>query len=266
MSNLSDLPTFVKDTYGKTYQLKTGELTRLEIDDSHYYFLDNEYYPGVTTILSEAAPVSQSLRLWWQTKSKDEIDDIFSTRQGEGSNVHNAIDSLLKGKVLNTSDFNEKERKCLVAFIDWFRYFKPTEFQGEQPIASKQFRFAGTLDFVMMINGERWLIDFKTSSAIHFSHELQILAYKQAYEESYGLKVDRCFILRVGSSHKGTRAPKEGEIKQVGAGWEFKPVTDYTIETFSHVYQLYLALHGGQIPEPPAIQTYPPVLQLLQEA
>ena len=42
------------------------EIVRKEIDDSHYYFVDGEFYPGVTSILEEAAPVPYALKQWFK--------------------------------------------------------------------------------------------------------------------------------------------------------------------------------------------------------
>lgn len=108
MTSLDKIPAHIINAYGKKYALKTGELTRLEVDDSHYYFVDGMFYPGVTTILSEAAPVGPGLRMWWQNKDKSEIDEILSKAQSAGSRVHDSIEQLLKGEILETHLFNEK--------------------------------------------------------------------------------------------------------------------------------------------------------------
>jgi hypothetical protein len=261
------LTTEIIDAYGKRYALRHGELVRLEVDNTHYYFLNEQFLIGVTTILGEAAPVPQGLRLFWQNNTREDSEAIFNEAAIKGSNVHNGIQKLLSGEALNLlQDYTDKEKRGLVAFVDWFRTYLPQDFESEQPIASLQYQYAGTLDFVCMINGERWLVDFKTSNAIHFSHQLQVLAYKQAYEESYGKKIDRCFVLRVGTIHKGNGnkevTEKVGGWKPTGPGWEFKEVTEYSFENFLHVYNTYKALHGGVVPQPEKIEAYPAMLQL----
>jgi len=252
---------------GKTYKLNIGELVRFETDISHYYFLNGEFLPGVTSILGEAAPTPYGLKLFWQQNTKEEADALFNQAGDFGSKMHDAFERLLLAQELNLlTDYpTKKEKDCLMAFKDWFSYYKPTEFDAEQPIASAKYKYAGTLDFVGMINGQRWLIDFKTSNAIHFSHQLQILAYQVAYEESYGKKIDRVAIARFGTTHKGTGDPKEGKLKETGKGWEFREVTEYKIEDFMNIYKTYLTLHGGQIPVPPEIAVYPETLKLIEE-
>lgn len=252
---------------GRTFKLNIGELIRFDTDVSHYYFLNDAFLPSVSSILTEASPTPYGLKLFWQQNTREEADTIFETAGDFGSKMHNAFEELLLGAKLNLlSDYpTEKEKKCLMAFYDWFMYYKPTEIQSEQSIASDKYKYAGTLDFVGIINGERWLIDFKTSNAIHYSHQLQVLAYKQAYEESYDVKIDRVGILRLGTTHKGTTAVKEGQLKEVGQNWEFREVKKYTIDDFMNIYRTYLSLNGGEIKEPSEIRIYPETLQLLEE-
>lgn len=251
---------------GKVYKLAIGELVRFETDISHYYWLNGEFMPGVTSILQEAAPTPYGLKKFWQDNTKEEADAIFEAAGDFGTKMHDAFENLLLAQELNLlGDYpTKKEKDCLVSFKDWFSYYKPTDFMPEQPIASGKYKYAGTLDFVGTINGQRWLVDFKTTGAIHFSHQLQTLAYKQAFEESYGEKIDRIGVARFGTIHKGID-PKPGKLKETGKGWEFREVTDYTIDNFMNIYQTYLTLHGGEIPVPPEIAVYPEKLKLIEE-
>lgn len=252
---------------GKIYKLKVGELVRFETDISHYYWLDGEFLPGVSSILSEAAPTPYGLKLFWQQNTQEEADRIFGTAGDFGSKMHDAFERLLLAQELDLlNDYpTEREKKTLLSFQDWFSYFKPSKFESEQPVASKKYKYAGTLDFVGMISGQKWLIDFKTSNAIHFSHQLQVLAYKQAYEESYGIKIDHVGIARFGTTHKGNGILKDGKLKEIGKNWEFREVKDYTISNFMDIYKTYLTLHGGKIPVPPEIAIYPETLRILEE-
>lgn len=267
---MSDLLHTVK-TNGKEYRLAHGILYRLNLETSHFYFLNDEYLPSVTSILDEAAPVSFGLREFWKNNTREESDAILEKTRGIGSRVHNAIEALLLGKEIDLSafdylgevvKFNDREKKCIVAFVDWFRTFKPESYEAEQVVASGKYKYAGTLDFVGKVNGERWLVDFKTSSAIHFNYEMQVAAYKQAYEESYpDVKIDRCFILRIGTTHKGT-PPKNGKLQETGPCWEFKEANPNALKTFHSVYNTYLDLHGGKVTAPENIIVYPNKLKL----
>ena len=41
-------------------------------------------------------------------------------------------------------------------------------------------KYAGTIDLILKINNELWIIDVKTSKAIWPSHKLQLSAYKHS--------------------------------------------------------------------------------------
>jgi hypothetical protein len=99
------------------------------------------------------------------------------------------------------------------------------------------------------LGGKRVLVDFKTNkSSIYFTNKLQVMAYKQAYEETSGEKIDECYILRLGTTHK--------------IGYEYKLIDEVDIKDFMNVYQTYLRINGGKIEEPPMIDVYPDTLKL----
>lgn len=248
----------------KVFKLKVGELTRVDTDTSHFYFLDGDFLPSVSTILDQACPVEFGLKMFWQNNTKQEADKIFEDAGELGSKMHNAFELLLNGEELNVlRDFpTEREKKILVSFVDWFKTFHPSNFIPEQSIASKTFQYAGTLDLVADIDGEKWLIDFKTTSGIRFSHRLQVLAYKQAYEESFDVKIDKVGIARFGTINRGRGTKLKN--KWTGNGWEFEEVVGMSIDNFMDIYKTFLTLNGGVIPQPKEITVYPEFIRLLE--
>lgn len=224
-------------------------IVRKEIDDSHYYFVNDEFYPGVTSIIDEAAPTSYGLRNFLLTNTPESADDISKTSLALGSKMHDAYEKLLNGVELSlVNDYQTtKEKKHLLSFVQWFEDFKPTKVQTEQTVASVDYKYAGTLDCLCEKDGETWLIDFKTSAGIYWNYEIQVAAYKQAVLETLGITVDKMAILRTGTKHK--------------CGYEFKEITR-SFSEFETVYKTYLSLHDGKIPEPPMINVYPDVIKL----
>ena len=224
-------------------------IVRKEIDDSHYYFVNGEFYPGVTSIIEEAAPTSFGLKSFFLNNTPESADEISKVSLALGSKMHDAYEKLLNEVELNLiNDYKTtKEKKHILSFAQWFEDFKPTEIQTEQTVASLKYRYAGTLDCLCKRDGETWLIDFKTSAGIYWNYEIQVAAYKQAVLETLGVKVDKIGILRTGTKHK--------------CGYEFKEIIrDFS--DFETVYKTYLSLHNGTIPEPPLIDIYPEVLKL----
>jgi len=230
-------------------------IVRKEVDSSHYYFVNDEYYPSVTAILDEAAPVGFGLKNWLLNQTPESAAEIKNTSADFGTKMHHAYQSLLLGNKLNlASDYTmTKEKKYIATFCKWFATFNPdiSTIQTEHTVASVIHKYAGTLDLAVMKDGELWIIDFKNTSGIYFSHELQIAAYKNAYEEMYDVKVAHTAICRFGTRHKD--------------GYEFKEITR-GYDEFYGVYRTYIALHDGKIPDPPVINAYPDEVQLFVPA
>ena len=228
------------------------EIIKKIVDESHFYFVNGEYFPGVTSILDEAAPMAYGLREFLKYNTAEQAEEIKTTAMNFGSKMHEAYEKLLKGETLNLlTDYPyQKEKKHLVSFYQWFADNKPTNLEIEFTIASLTYKYAGTLDLVCTINDELWLIDFKTSKALYKTNEYQVAAYKHAYEEMTGKKIDHVALLRTGSQHK--------------AGYEFKEVFT-PIEEFVNIYKTYLSLHDGVIPQPPLVNSYPETLKLNSE-
>lgn len=229
--------------------LTQGKITRAEFDHTHFYFVDGEYMPGVTSILDEASPTGYGLKQFFLNHTAADAEEIRSESAEFGSRMHGLYEQLLNGVELDVHDEEIKVLKHLMAFKSWHDDFKPKDTRSEMMVYSKKYWYAGTLDFVGSHEGQRWLVDFKTSSAIHFNHEIQLVAYRQAYEEMTGEKIDKLGILRTGTKHK--------------SGYEFKEITR-EFQDFHNVYLTFRALHGGELPELPMdmMKKYPDKIKL----
>jgi len=90
---------------------------------------------------------------------------------------------------------------------------------------------------VCEIDGELWVIDFKTSNNLQTTYDLQTAAYATCYQECYGKRVDRTAILWLKSSK---RSGKTGSMQ--GKGWEIyesKRTTEENMDIFSTVKKLF---------------------------
>lgn len=251
-----------------TFQLIKRKVVKKKTDWSHSYWIDDQWYPSVTTILEHGLPQSIGLIEYWKSRTPDAIDDTLEDAKQRGSNVHHAIEKLLKGEPIELVDYNRKrEKDALVGFWDWFQTWEPEEFQSEQVVVFEHpdISYAGTLDMVLRLNGETWLIDFKTSrhSTETASHHLQLAAYKEAYEQSHGITVDRIGVLYLGTSHKRTN--KE-EPPTRGKMWALEEVDQgkYTPDAFKRVYDMCLFLNEKFL-EPPLVNEYPDKIKLFKE-
>lgn len=254
---------------GITYKLKQCEVVYYEDEFGHSYTIDGEPVVGVTTILSMGVPPEQGLLEYFKRTSKEEQEDILADAQERGSNVHQAIERLLLGDEVASADFRRKREKLgLAAFVDFFQTVELTDIFPEQVIAyiNEDVRFAGTLDLkaILVINDKKIIIDFKTSTIHSRKNELQVIAYKEAYEQSTSETIDECYVLYLGSKHKGLRSKTdENGIPSSGIGW-FIVRAKVTFDDFMLAYKMALLINDGKYPVPPKAITFPDTWRILE--
>ena len=204
-----------------------NEARQVNVLDERFYQSLNKsdvYYPSVTTIL-EAYMKGYGFNDW--LKQVGYNADIILERAGEqGSNVHNMIDMYINGFRVSCMNDDMRPRYTLnewqmfCKFIDFWDKNTPETFVNEFVIVSDTLRIGGTIDFIGKISGETWLIDFKTSNAIHKTHELQLAAYAVMWNEfNPDYKIDRTGILWLNAQTRGE--DKTGKKIQ-GKGWQLK--------------------------------------------
>ena len=122
-------------------------------------------------------------------------------------------------------------------FVEFWETHKPKLIETEVHLFSDELKVAGTCDMVCEIDGELWVIDFKTSNQIQTTYELQTAVYTQCYKECYGKEVTRNGILWLKSTKRG---PKKDKMQ--GKGWEMVLPTrtqEENIEIFKTVKRLF---------------------------
>lgn len=257
---------------GKVVKVKAGEIVRFDTDTSHHYWLNEVYKYSLTAFLSEAGPVPARLKDWFQNNTKEEADQRLELTGSLGTKMHDAFERSLNGEELNllTEYKTIREKKILTSFADWFQAWKPNELESEQIVASEELDIAGTLDFKANYFDKKLLLDFKTTGGIYFNHFLQAVGLSEMYNESRGEHIDFMGIARFGTIHKGngkinTIKIGDRDLPLSGKGWEVKMVPSYiTWDTFKSVYNTFLALHKGEIPEPEEIEAFPEVIRLFE--
>lgn len=247
-------------------------IIKKEINDEHYYYVGESedaqpiFFPSVTKILHEAMPMPIGLKMWLGDVGNERAEQKLNNAAARGTLLHQACESLLYGEELEIKNFDRKDQKCLVSFINWFAEFQPTDIEIEQMVAST-LKYAGTLDIRCRLKPEtlaqlkikpqrpetdKWIIDLKTSRSIYLDHKLQITAYEEANYEMTGERSNRA-ILHLNP------LTKRGYTFDADMTHEGAPIT---IDSFMCVYHMYKMLNGGVIPEPEEIEAYPEKLKL----
>ena len=219
------------------------EMKRVTIMDNRYYSRNEQYYPSVTSIL-QYMPKNKFFETW--LKDVGHNADIIMRKAGdEGTQVHEAIENYLLGKKIQMinddgySNYSTYVWQMILKFHEFWSTHKPTLLESEIHLFSDKYKFAGTCDLVVEIKGEKWLLDIKTSKSLHTSHELQLSAYAQAWNELFEEKIERIGIIWLKSTKQ--KEDKKG-LKIQGKGWElFEPTRSIedNFKLFESIHELY---------------------------
>jgi hypothetical protein len=229
-----------------------SESKRVNILDNRYYSRNDKLYPSVTSIL-QYMPKNKFFENWLKDVGHN-ADIIAKKAADEGTQVHDAIERYLTGEKIIWIDENGYSKyalevwKMILKFHDFWTTYKPTLIESEIHLFSDIYGYAGTCDLVVELNGKRWLLDIKTSNSLHTSHDLQLAAYAQAWNELYEEKIDQIGIIWLKSSKRGE--DKSGKKIQ-GKGWElYEPEKsiEENLKLFGYIHELYKLDH----PEPKA--------------
>jgi hypothetical protein len=102
-------------------------------------------------------------------------------------------------------------------YVEFRSKHKTAIIHNELNIVSETYKMGGTIDRVMQINNKLYLVDIKTSNAVHNHYWLQLAAYKKMLEEKQpDLKLDGVAILWLNA--KTRTDGKNGAVQ--GKGWQ----------------------------------------------
>ena len=220
-----------------------GTLEQITFLDRRVYKKEEGvYYPSVTTVL-QYMPKNKFFDNWLKDVGHN-ADLIMRKAANEGTAVHEAVEDLIAGKEITWMDdfgnakYNLVVWQMILRAAEFFQKHKPTVIAAEEFTFSDKYKYAGTADLIVEMDGERWLLDVKTSNNLHRSYDLQLAAYAKAWEEMFGQKIDRTGILWLKSTKRGP-SKKEGIYQ--GKGWEIKQIDkiDENFELFQTIYSLY---------------------------
>jgi hypothetical protein len=229
---------------------------RVQVMDERFYTKDMvSFYPSVTTVL-QVYPKGFGYEKWLK-ENGDDADSILKEAGERGSKVHDAIDQIIKGEevtwmhqlvdtyqlrtveshlqyiedrdsgnlgkyIKEVQNYSLLEWQMVLRFAEFCELFSPEFEANELNMIIEELLLGGTLDIVCKINGERWLIDTKTSNYLHKSHEIQLSAYKKMWDLlNPSMPIDRVGILWLKAQTRG--ADSKGKNIQ-GQGWQLKPI------------------------------------------
>jgi len=232
------------------------------LDRRVYKRSEGVYYPSVTTIL-QYMPKNKFFESW--LKDVGHNADLIMRRAGkEGTQVHEAAEALVKGEEVSWMDdygnakYSQIVWEMILKFHEFWTTYKPELISTEDFVFSDEYKYAGTADLVVKMDGEVWLLDLKTSNSLHKSYDLQLAAYAKALKETKDIEIQRTGIIWLKAHSRGP-SKKEGVYQ--GKGWKIKVVDeiDYNFDLFETIYKLY-NLENPTVE--PIYNSYPTTLKL----
>lgn len=152
------------------------------------------YVPSVSWICSHY-PKGKAFWVWLASKGWDESQALKQQAGEKGSKIHSAVEMLIAGQELKHNDqlmnpqtglmeeLTVEEWEAILSFGLWVKETKPKFILNEVTVISEQYGFAGTVDAVIEIDGQIYIVDFKSGQYIWPEYEIQVSAYKQALSE-----------------------------------------------------------------------------------
>jgi hypothetical protein len=188
----------------------------------HAYYLGDRKLDGVTTIINAGLPKPALVN--WAAKTVAEMavnewdslaqlpvgsrlaklakapDAARNTAAVKGTRIHALADPIARGDEVQVPDELAGHVESCVRFLnEW----DPDVIAAETPVYHEKYLYAGTLDLLARIDGETWLLDWKTSaSGAYGDTAFQLAAYRYATHHIDGngevvpmIPVDKCGVI-----------------------------------------------------------------------
>lgn len=172
---------------------KEKNIVRITCSDERWYAVPGansstglpefKYLPSSTWI-ADYYPKGIGFFKWLASKGWDESQAQKESAGERGTKIHKSIDFLEEmgafpiDTVIDGDELSADELEAIMAFSSWWNENKPEVLARELVVFGDG--YAGTLDRIYRINGQVYIVDFKTSQHIWESMLLQISSYSHA--------------------------------------------------------------------------------------
>ena len=140
-------------------------------------------------------PKGMEYHRWLASKGWDKAEEIKNAAGDKGTKVHKALEAIFDGQTIdideclpdsegNITPITMEEWECISSGVAWANARQPKSIRGEFVVFNEKDGYAGTVDRLFEIDGEIWIVDFKTSKNIWAEHKLQLSSYKHAMMET----------------------------------------------------------------------------------
>ena len=153
-----------------------------EFRDSAGHVIDGQWYPRVTKIVDIKS--KPALYRFYSAVGWENGEKIKEQSASEGTLVHAAVEKILVGQEPDIADSIRPAVDAFRRFLSEHRLEAYPELI-EKRIVHPDFRYSGTVDALVNLDGRFGILDIKTSKAIYRDYDLQTAAYFDALKDAY---------------------------------------------------------------------------------
>lgn len=150
---------------------------------------NGERVPSVSTIKGQWGIGTKALMNWaWEQGDKG--ISLYEKQEADiGTLAHLMIEYEIKGKEVDLTQFPmdvvEQAKQCYANWQEWKERNKFEPVESELSLVSEKHQYGGTIDIIAIINDKLSLVDIKTGKEVYEDHIIQLVAYKQLWDENF---------------------------------------------------------------------------------
>lgn len=188
---------------------------------SHKYKVDGKWVLSVTTVI-DYIDKSAALLKWsenltreflkehtGQTLTEDIVEKavtLYTVKKDEagdiGTQIHDYIELFVnavqsKSPMPQVTSKQDEVLNGINGFIDWYDSNDVVFLEGEKTVYSPKYNYVGKFDRIIIINGVKKLVDWKSGKGVYKTVELQLNAYENALFEETGEHIEDLLVLHV---------------------------------------------------------------------
>ena len=197
-----------------------GFLSAEKFREESGYLVDGRWYPRVTKIVNiKAKPALY--RFYAEMESFGHGEKVVKISAAEGTLIHETAQAIMLGKNPPVAPAIAPAIKAFVAFFEQNDIRVNEEFV-EKRVMDDEYRYAGTIDALALIDGKLGVLDIKTSQAVYRDYNLQTSAYVKALRSNFQNLAVR-WILRIDQAQTcgrcGATLRTKGGRKKIKSDW-----------------------------------------------
>lgn len=108
------------------------------------------------------------------------FDGVRQSASEIGNVVHALCERIVNGEDVQYDTLAEDVKPFIDAFNQFLADWSPAFLETEAFVASRKYGYAGTLDGIMSLDGQVYIMDIKTGRSLHPEVGLQLAAYARA--------------------------------------------------------------------------------------